>query len=107
MPESGDSSKAAHETKQDFLSLLKIAGISWSLLTGKEKSYFLIRVAFRLALNGIDVVAVALMGLLGAITIAVDQSTIKNITNIARKSEDSITRVVIEPNTPEKVAFVE
>jgi ATP-binding cassette subfamily C protein len=68
MSETGDSSKAAHETKRDFLSLLKIAGISWSLLTAKEKSYFLIRVAFRLALNGIDVVAVALMGLLGAIT---------------------------------------
>jgi ABC-type multidrug transport system fused ATPase/permease subunit len=56
------------ERPTDFLSLLKIAGVSWSLLTAKEKSFFLIRVGVRLALNGLDIVAVALMGLLGAIT---------------------------------------
>lgn len=63
-----DTSESPRERKTDFLSLLKIAGVSWSLLTGKEKSFFLIRVAVRLALNGLDIVAVALMGLLGAIT---------------------------------------
>jgi len=45
-----------------------VAGVSWSLLTRSEKTFFLIRVLFRFALNGLDVVAVALMGLLGAIT---------------------------------------
>ena len=45
-----------------------MAGVSWSLLTRSEKTFFLIRVLFRFALNGLDVVAVALMGLLGAIT---------------------------------------
>jgi ATP-binding cassette, subfamily B, bacterial PglK len=63
-----DTSKSPRERKTDFLSLLKIAGVSWSLLTAKEKPFFLVRVAARLALNGLDVVAVALMGLLGAIT---------------------------------------
>lgn len=52
----------------DFASLLRIAGVSWSLLTPKEKSFFLLRVVVRLALNGLDIVAVGLMGLLGAIT---------------------------------------
>jgi len=45
-----------------------VSGVSWSLLTRSEKTFFLIRVLFRFALNGLDVVAVALMGLLGAIT---------------------------------------
>ena len=45
-----------------------MSGVSWSLLTRSEKTFFLIRVLFRFALNGLDVVAVALMGLLGAIT---------------------------------------
>ena len=52
----------------DIRSLLRIARISWSLLTKSEKTFFLIRVGFRFALNGLDIVAVALMGLLGAIT---------------------------------------
>jgi ATP-binding cassette subfamily C protein len=68
MPDSEEKPAPAGEPKSDFRSLLKIAGVSWSLLTAKEKSFFLIRVAFRLALNGLDIVAVALMGLLGAIT---------------------------------------
>jgi ABC-type multidrug transport system fused ATPase/permease subunit len=63
-----DTSESPRERKTGFLSLLKIAGVSWSLLTGKEKPFFLVRVAVRLALNGLDIVAVALMGLLGAIT---------------------------------------
>jgi ATP-binding cassette subfamily C protein len=68
MSDSFDTQEPARERKTDFLSLLKIAGVSWSLLTAKEKSFFLIRVGVRLALNGLDIVAVALMGLLGAIT---------------------------------------
>ena len=68
MSDTAGSSATTRERKTDFLSLLKIAGVSWSLLTAKEKSFFLIRVAARLALNGLDIVAVALMGLLGAIT---------------------------------------
>jgi ATP-binding cassette, subfamily B, bacterial PglK len=48
--------------------LARVAYISWTLLTKKEKFYFSIRVAVRMALNGLDIVAVGLMGLLGAIT---------------------------------------
>jgi ATP-binding cassette subfamily C protein len=48
--------------------LLKIASVSWSLLTRTEKVFFAVRAAARLALNGLDVVAVGLMGILGAIT---------------------------------------
>ena len=55
-------------SESSIRSLLKVAGVSWSLLTQKEKVFFLTRVAFRFALNGLDIVAVALMGLLGAIT---------------------------------------
>jgi ATP-binding cassette, subfamily B, bacterial PglK len=51
-----------------FLTLLKVAGTSWSLLNKNEKAFFLLRVLFRLALNGLEIVAVGLMGLLGAIT---------------------------------------
>ena len=51
-----------------FLTLLRIAGTSWSLLNKNEKAFFLLRVLLRLALNGLDIVAVGLMGLLGAIT---------------------------------------
>lgn len=68
MSDTAETGETTRERKTDFLSLLKIGGVSWSLLTAKEKSFFLIRVAVRLALNGLDIVAVALMGLLGAIT---------------------------------------
>jgi ABC-type multidrug transport system fused ATPase/permease subunit len=61
-----------HPTKRreraDFRGLLSTARVSWSLLTNREKLFFAIRVLVRLALNLLDVVAVALMGLLGAIT---------------------------------------
>jgi ATP-binding cassette subfamily C protein len=53
---------------KSFRRLVKVAGVSWSLLSKSEKTLFLIRIAFRFALNGLDMVAVALMGLLGAIT---------------------------------------
>jgi ATP-binding cassette, subfamily B, bacterial PglK len=62
------SRQSGQEPGSDFFSLLKIAGVSWTLLSPKEKSFFLVRVVVRLALNGLDIVAVALMGLLGAIT---------------------------------------
>ena len=68
MSETVENSETPREPKADFLTLLKIAGVSWSLLTAKEKSFFLIRIGVRLALNCLDIVAVALMGLLGAIT---------------------------------------
>ena len=61
--EASDPSEA-----KSFRSLVKVAGVSWSLLSKSEKTLFLIRIAFRFALNGLDMVAVALMGLLGAIT---------------------------------------
>ena len=50
--------------------LLNVARTSWSLLSKSEKAFFLVRIFFRLALNGLDIVAVGLMGLLGAITAA-------------------------------------
>ena len=54
--------------KPSALSLLKIGGVSWSLLTSSEKILFALRVCSRIALNGLDIIAVGLMGLLGAIT---------------------------------------
>ena len=61
-------SRRKHDGASDFRSLLRVAQTSWSLLSGNEKAFFLIRVFFRLALNGLDIVAVGLMGVLGAIT---------------------------------------
>ena len=54
--------------KASVLTLLKIAGVSWSLLTRSEKIFFSLRAGIRIALNGLDIIAVGLMGLLGAIT---------------------------------------
>ena len=48
--------------------LLSLAGVSWSLLTRSEKFLFALRAAFRIGLNGIDLIAIGLMGVLGAIT---------------------------------------
>ena len=47
--------------KPSALSLLKIGGVSWSLLTGSEKILFALRVCSRVALNGLDFIAVGLM----------------------------------------------
>lgn len=60
--------KGPHIKGGDLKTLLGVAATSWSLLTKREQFYFLIRVALRFALNGLDVVAVGLMGLLGGIT---------------------------------------
>lgn len=51
-----------------FVALLKVALTSWSLLTGSEKLFFSVRILLRFALNGLDIAAVGLMGVLGAIT---------------------------------------
>jgi len=50
------------------ITLLQVTATSWSLLNKHEKSFFLLRILIRLALNGLDIVAVGLMGILGAIT---------------------------------------
>lgn len=63
-----DNSGAPTTRDGSFQSLVGIARISWSLLTATEKTFFVIRVLARFALNGLDIVAVGLMGILGAIT---------------------------------------
>ena len=45
-----------------------IARTSWSLLSKNEKWFFIVRVVFRMSLNALDILAVGLMGVLGAIT---------------------------------------
>ena len=52
----------------EWKSLLRIARTSWSLLSKNEKWFFIIRIVARLSLNALDIVAVGLMGLLGALT---------------------------------------
>ena len=54
--------------ESDLASLLKVIGVSWSLLTKREKRFFVLRFFFRAVLNVIDIVAIGLMGLLGAVT---------------------------------------
>ena len=66
MTESTPSGLATPEGS--FKSLVQVARVSWSLLTGNEKIRFAVRVLTRFALNGLDVIAVALMGIVGAIT---------------------------------------
>lgn len=51
-----------------FRALMTVARVSWSLLTRSEKIFFSLRVLIRFALNALDIVAVALMGALGAVT---------------------------------------
>ena len=60
------SRKAPRE--KSFAALLAVSRTSWSLLTPREKSFFLLRVLVRFALNGLDILALGLMGVLGAIT---------------------------------------
>ena len=52
----------------EWKSLLRIARTSWSLLSKTEKWFFIIRIVARMSLNGLDIVAVGIMGLLGALT---------------------------------------
>ena len=51
-----------------FLSLLRTLRVSWSLLTNSEKRFFIIRFFLRGFLNLADIVAIGLMGVLGAVT---------------------------------------
>ena len=48
--------------------IVKMVQTSWGLLTPREKLLFTIRFLARMLLNSLDLVAVALMGLLGAVT---------------------------------------
>jgi ATP-binding cassette, subfamily B, bacterial PglK len=63
-----DTSGSPTTRDGSFQSLVSIARVSWSLLTASEKTFFVIRVLARFALNALDVVAVGLMGVLGAMT---------------------------------------
>ena len=63
-----DTSDSSTTRDGSFQSLVRIARTSLSLLTPSEKTFFVMRVLARFALNGLDVVAVGLMGILGAIT---------------------------------------
>lgn len=58
----------AGDENVSFRRLLQISGVSWSLLTRSEKVFFALRAAIRFALIGLDIVAVGLMGVLGAVT---------------------------------------
>ena len=53
---------------RDFRSLLGVIQTSWSLLAQREKQFFLLRFFFRAVLNVVDIVAIGLMGVLGAVT---------------------------------------
>ena len=61
-------SRRERDKDSNIRSLLNVARTSWFLLSRNEKTFFLVRVFIRLALNGLDIIAVGLMGLLGAIT---------------------------------------
>lgn len=54
--------------ERDLSSLIRVLRVSWSLLTGNEKRFFILRFLLRGILNIVDIFAIALMGVLGAIT---------------------------------------
>lgn len=56
--------------EKNFRGIVEIARVSVSLLTPRERFLYSLTVVLRLGMNGIDLVAVAAMGLLGAITAA-------------------------------------
>lgn len=57
-----------HDRESDLASLLRVIRVSWSLLSQREKKFFLLRFLFRAVLNVIDIIAIGLMGLLGGVT---------------------------------------
>lgn len=57
-----------HDRESDLASLLRVIGVSWSLLSQREKRFFILRFFFRAVLNVIDIIAIGLMGLLGGVT---------------------------------------
>jgi len=63
-------SKQKVPNEKNFRGIVEIAKVSYSLLTPKEKAMYALTILLRLAMNGIDLVAVAATGLLGAITAA-------------------------------------
>ena len=67
-PSVSKNSASPRTGQGNFQSLLRIGRVSWSLLTPREKTLFALRVLARFGLNGLDVVAVGFMGILGAIT---------------------------------------
>lgn len=58
------------QRQKNLKGMLEIAKVSVSLLTPRERFLYLVTVALRLAMNGVDLVAVGATGLLGAITAA-------------------------------------
>lgn len=62
--------KTPAQRQKNLKGILEIAKVSVSLLTPRERFLYLVTVALRLAMNGIDLIAVAATGMLGAITAA-------------------------------------
>lgn len=58
------------QKQKNLKGIIEIARVSVSLLTPRERFLYLLTVGLRLAMNGIDLIAVAATGLLGAITAA-------------------------------------
>lgn len=62
--------KARFRPKVTFVELLKIGKTSWSLLTRSEKVSYSFTFVLKILANGLDLLAVGLTGLLGAMTAA-------------------------------------
>jgi len=62
------SAPMSRRRESNFSRLIRVLRVSWSLLTGNEKRFFVLRFFLRGILNVVDIVAIALMGVLGAIT---------------------------------------
>lgn len=65
-----DKLKARFRPKVTFFELLKIGRVSWSLLTRAEKFSYSFTFLLKIFANGLDLLAVGLTGLLGAMTAA-------------------------------------
>lgn len=65
-----DKLKARFRRKVTFFELLKIGRVSWSLLTRAEKFSYSFTFLLKIFANGLDLLAVGLTGLLGAMTAA-------------------------------------
>ena len=65
-----DRVKARFRPKVTFFELLRIGGVSWSLLTRSEKISYSFTFVLKIFANGLDLLAVGLTGLLGAMTAA-------------------------------------
>ncbi len=65
-----DRLKSRFRPKVTFFELLRIARVSWSLLTRAEKFSYSFTFLLKILANGLDLLAVGLTGLLGAMTAA-------------------------------------